>query len=152
MKNESGLFYFVLTAFMALWLSACCTKKDCSGFDAINTVQLSDFSPEEVDSIFIEVFPAATGFTASVDSSFTSAIGGYGSDSVWSIQLPERLNSFHDYQITLLSNGLVYQIENLNKNRKKCNNCFLRKDDFDALSSYEVNGQQQFGVSIVIHR
>src|SRR5436190_379435 len=117
-KNKIACYKYIainiLLGSLLLFLSSCCTKKYCMGFDEIQEIQLLDFSPEETDSITLETFDANTNFTSRIDSTFQNGQDG-------KIRMPERVNLSTNYKITVLSTGQVYKITDIAIKKEECN-------------------------------
>ncbi|WMJ72961.1 hypothetical protein RCC89_07280 [Cytophagaceae bacterium ABcell3] len=120
-------------------LGSCCTKMECvSGIDT-QVVNLISFNSQEVDTIYVASCLRGAGFRTLVDSAFASASYTFGDALV--INMPIELNKACDYRFVFSHSGKKYDITNITTGMRTCNKCFLTSDEFEALNSYEVNGE-----------
>lgn len=138
MKN---IIFCICTIGLFLAINSCCTKKYCLGFDDLNEIQLLNFTPNDVDSIALEIFVSGSNFTDRIDSSFTNA------DTHLIISMPIKISKSHEYKITLLSTGQVYKLSDFEIRKEECN---CPSDKYDVLDSYFVNGQKINSSSLTV--
>ncbi len=142
--------YCALIFSLQLFISSCCTKKDCDAES--NDIRLENFAAQDIDSIAVEIYESNSNFTNRLDSSFkVTYFTQY--DSSFHISINENLNKEHDYKITMLSNGNTYTITDFETSKEKCNDCFPyhpASDYYDVLTGYTINGQKQVGDIITI--
>lgn len=139
--------FYTLTAGLILAMSSCCTKKQCLGADDLYEIQLLNFAPSEVDSIAFETFSANSNFASKIDSSLTNARGRGFNDTDLIIFLPKKINTSHEYRVTILRTGQVYKLTNFATRKEECN---CPSDKYNVLVSYSVNGRRENSSSITI--
>lgn len=133
----------------------CCTKKECTGFDDLNTVTFSGFSRADVDSIAVEVFATGSAFGNRLDSTFQNAGTATPSDTDYYIFLLGGLDRSHDYRFTLTSAGRrqVFELTHFVVQRETCNSCFPyhpSSNFFDQLRGYSINGRLEDRSQVII--
>ena len=144
-----NIILYILTTGLLIAISSCCTKKNCGGFEDINKIQLLNFTPNDVDSIAFETFVSGSNFTDRIDNSFTNAHGRGTGDTTLFIFMPQNISKSHEYKITLLSTGQVYQLANFMIRKEECN---CPSDKYNVLDSYVVNGQKVYSNSLTISK
>jgi len=145
----------IVTTFILLCLNSCCTKKDCQGIENLNTVQISNFSKLDADSIAVEIFENGSNFNTRLDCVYTSAIFETSGNLESTIQLSENVDINHDYKITFLRLGKVYTLTSFETEKITCNTCFPyhpANDYYNKLVSYSVNGLQQNSSELTISK
>jgi hypothetical protein len=107
-------------------------------------IKLTGFTKQETGKILISSYVQGEGFLNLVDSASTSAESNSGiDDRELNIFVPINFNSKLDYIIRFKADGLVYKISDINTTMRKCNTCFLTEDNYQVMTNYKLNGQQQ---------
>ncbi|MGB1205385.1 MAG: hypothetical protein ACPG5B_07060 [Chitinophagales bacterium] len=128
-------FYLIIILF-----ASCCTKKDClSAFD-INEIRLINFEAEEVDSIFLKSYVKNSNFTDEIDSAYVTSIREVNDSDEFVLLMPFPFEPANDYRIEFRKSDFVIEMADIKTESKKCNTCFLAKDNYSVLESYQVNG------------
>jgi hypothetical protein len=123
---------------------SCCTKVLCLNAFDMKEIKLTGFTKQETAEILVSSYVQGEGFLNLVDCATTSASSHSGNDNgELIIFVPVNINSKLDYIIRFKTNGLVYKISSINTTMKKCNTCFLTEDNYQVMTNYKINGQQQ---------
>ncbi len=141
MGAKYRIFILIL---IAIFFTSCCTKKDCTdGFDE-KTISLIGFTQLESESIFLASYSKDDNYKTLIDS-VTLFVGDFNINTDGSVDLPALIDftAKADYMLEFKNLAKSYRITSITTELKKCNSCFLAKDYYTALSSYEVNGVKQ---------
>lgn len=133
-------------------LNSCCSKKDCTGSDEIYEIRFSNFSQEDLDTIYVISYVKNSGFSIMVDSFSTRADLNV---DFFSAYTHNRINPDYDYKIKIVSTGSEFNLTDFEIEKKGCNSCFPYRpesDFYNRLASYSVNGQKQFVDQIIIYK
>ena len=143
MKKNKINKLIILTV-LSITLSSCCTKMECLNAFDLNEIELDGFSIQETENILISSYVKGSNFNNFIDSSSTSARTRSGNDNEDLIIFsPIDINKNSDYLVEFKNNGQIYKITNIQTTFEKCNTCFLAKDDYELMYSYEINNLLQ---------
>ena len=144
-KNLFSLLkQFVIIISSGLIFYSCCTKVQCLNAFDMKEIKLTGFTKQETEEILVSSYVQGEGFLNLVDSASTSARSRSGNDDgELIIFVPIDFSSKLDYIIRFKTDGLVYKINGINTTMKKCNTCFLTEDNYQVMTNYKINGQQQ---------
>jgi hypothetical protein len=107
-------------------------------------IKLTGFTKHETAEILVSSYVQGEGFLNLVDSATTLANSHSGNDDgELIIFVPINFNSKLDYTIRFKASDMVYKISSINITMKKCNTCFLTEDNYQVMTNYKINGQQQ---------
>lgn len=133
-------YLIVISVFLLIFLSSCCTKKECDGFDDSTLIYLKGFSQEELDTVLLYVYDKEDGFSKPIDSM------QYFSSSVFSVHLKAEM----EYKFILSGKAGVFRLHGFETSKEGCNQCFPyhpKTDFFTKLNAYYVNGVRKSGGS-----
>jgi hypothetical protein len=132
------IYTFIVLVFIT---TACCTKKDCSGFDYSNELHFKGFSAAELDTVYIERYAKNTNFANKIDSSVETSTPILLNTNEYYIGLRNSYNKAYDYKIKIAGLANSYTITDFVISEKSCNNCATNPNDkFEILNAYKVNG------------
>jgi hypothetical protein len=134
------LILFISTFLIAITISSCCTKVDCSQGPS-KIVKGSTLTL--LDSVEIKVFASSTNFSKAIDSIYLcNYINEY------------RITDFtKDYKVTVLSNNKIYLINEFTKTNQACNECAIGSGTAEEVyTKFKVNGVEQGFSNIEINK
>ena len=135
------LFPFLVTL---LVLNSCCQQKDCIGANDINEIELHNFTADNVDSILITTYLKNSDLCSLIDSFYYTARSIPAGDSIFIVELPNKLNMDLDYKLYFKNINQTYLLTDFSTKKIECNSCFPFGHDYvPIMDNYLVNGQKQ---------
>ena len=132
--------YLIILYLIFILCNACCTKKDCLNVFDINEISLIDFEMQELDSIFVIAYTKNNDFTKAIDSAYVTSIGTLNATNNFVITIPISFFPEYDYRLEFRKIDFIAEITDIKVASEKCNTCFLTKDKYSILESYQING------------
>lgn len=121
-------------------LSGCCTKKYCYAVEGI-TVSFENYDNADLDTLLITGYKKNTNFGEVSVHEQLDSINRDEDDSYAYYHL--GLNN--DWEVYIPATGQRFRFRYYEMKPYKCNSCFLRKDEYQSLGSFNVNGVQISG-------
>jgi hypothetical protein len=150
MKSIIPILKVTISTVIALFISSCCTKKDCLDVDSISEIHLLKFSPSETDSITIKTFKKNS--NTLIDSFLVKERERTSTDKLI-IFMPKNLDLDLDYNIIFSKLTKTFTVTNISTKKITCNTCFpFGNDNVMVLDSYFVNGQKQTNINLEISK
>ncbi len=117
------------------------SKTNCIPADAsmIQTIQFTNFTRQEVDSVILTSYDATSDYTKRLDS---IVIHGIEYDTLKYYAPTSLIHIDRDYKVWLKVTGQIFKISDFTTQRTVCNPSIFNKTYFNKLSGYTVNGEK----------
>ena len=126
-------------------------KTNCIPADAsmIQTIQFTNFTQQEVDSVILTSYEATSNYTYRLDS---AVIHGIEYDSLRYYAATSLIHIDRDYKVRIKLTGQIYKISGFTTQKTVCNPSIFNKTYFNKLSGYTINGEKIINSEIEITR
>ncbi len=135
---------------IVLFIESCCTKVHCSGFEELNSIRFDNFSPGDMDSIYLAVYEHTPNGLVYIDSTADKTYINQTNSGSYYFYFDDDINVNRIYKLYLRPSNLSYTIDNFDTYEVTCNSCIAGSDNFPMLSSYSINGQNQQAQELII--
>ena len=129
-----------VTLIFSIGLKSCCTEKYCFGAENLGGIEFINFLSNELDSTYLVFYQEGSDFLIVEDSIFLE-INEYQETNTFYGQSSRNISIYHDYRLYLINSKSIYTINEFNTSRAECNECFLKKDYYQRLENYKINGK-----------
>lgn len=140
MKNS-----LVVAIALLFLLGSCCSNKDTCSILSFKNIKFQGFDNEELrDTIVLNTYSGATGFTQLVNAYEITAGAKDNGDGTFLLETND-LSIDDNYEIVLTNSSLKYRLSGFSLEKVACGKCFMRSNNKFGyrLNAYRVNGVGQ---------
>ena len=112
----------------------------CFGADDIGDIEMLGFSETDVDSTFLVFYKKGSDFVV-VEDSLMLEILGHSTGDIFFGHSSRNISVDYDYRVYFTLIDREYTISGFKTSKAECNECFPRKDYYDKIEGYEINGK-----------
>jgi hypothetical protein len=121
--------------FFSFVFKSCCTEIFCYSAEDLGSIELLNFSSIELDSTYLVYYTQGSDFQITEDSVLLEIVE-LAETNIFDGHYNRRISIDFDYKLYL-----KYTISRFNTIQAECNECFLKKDYYQKLENYAVNGK-----------
>ncbi len=133
--------YQILLVSFLFVLSACCTKKACFNAFDLREIHLKGYTSAEMNDVTLTAYEKGSDFSTLIESETLLGMDSQISESDHLLVPGITFSGNYDYRIELAEPYQVLDITNIVTTTDECNDCFLSKDEYIVMESYELNGE-----------